>query len=215
VGESGRRADREIELLQEKLPGNSAKIRLLLDLIERRPERVLDVGCGDLALWEAVDDLPQVVGVDVALPPSRVPRIERRQASAHALPFDGGEFDAVVSTQMLDDLRDRAGALREMARVLRRGGSLFLTCDSGEAPQSWRARVRRVPRGPALEELRAEAAAAGFRVEELRRYGRSDLKRVQGELSGSERLATLEQEERASVDDPHEWGLLYLRACLD
>jgi SAM-dependent methyltransferase len=212
VGEPGRRADRKIALVEKNLPGNSAKIRLLLDLDERRPERVLDVGCGDLSLWEAVDDRPTVIGVDVALPPSRVPEIERRQASALSLPFADDAFDAVVSTQMLDDLRDRRGALREMSRVLRDGGTLFLTCDSGEAPQSWRARLRRVPRGPSLEELRAEASATGFKVEALRRYGRRDLKRVQGAFTGAERLHTLEQEEVATLDDPREWGLLYLRA---
>jgi SAM-dependent methyltransferase len=212
VGQSRRRSDRAIALVEEKLPGNSAKIRLLLDLVERRPDRVLDVGCGDLGLWEAVDERPNVIGVDVALPPARVPGIERRQASALSLPFANGEFDAVVSTQMLDDLRDRGAALREMARVLRSGGSLLLTCDSGEAPRSWRARLRRVPRGPTLDELRAEAVAAGFDVEELRRYGRRDLKRVQGELDGAQRLQTLEQEEAAEVEDPHDWGLLYLRA---
>jgi SAM-dependent methyltransferase len=215
MGESRRRSDRAIALVEEKLPGNSAKIRLLLDLIEQQPRRVLDVGCGDLSLWEAIDELPEVIGVDVALPPSRVPQIERRQASALALPFGAGEFDAVVSTQMLDDLRDRVGALREMSRVLRTGGSLFLTCDAGEAPQAWRARLRRVPRGPRLHELRSEAGAAGFRIEVLRRFGRSDLKRMQGELSGSQRLRTLEQEEVATIDDPRDWGLLYLRARVD
>jgi SAM-dependent methyltransferase len=212
VGEPRRRSDRAIALLEENLPGNSAKIRLLLDLVERQPRRVLDVGCGDLSLWEALDELPEVIGVDVALPPSRVPQIERRRASALALPFADGKFDTVVSTQMLDDLRDRVGALREMSRVLSPGGSLFLTCDAGEAPQSWRARLRRVPRGPTLEELRSEAGAAGFRIEALRRYGRRDLKRVQGEFAGSARLRTLEQEELATIDDPREWGLLYLRA---
>jgi SAM-dependent methyltransferase len=212
VGQPGRRPDRAIALVHEKLPGNSAKIRLLLDLDERRPDRVLDVGCGDLSLWEALDDRPTVIGVDVALPPPRVPEIERRQASALSLPFDDDEFDAVVSTQMLDDLRERSRALREMSRVLRDGGTLFLTCDSGDAPQSWRARLRRVPRGPTLEELRAEASATGFDVEALRRYGRRDLKRAQGALSGAERLRTVEQEEDATIADPREWGLLYLRA---
>ena len=213
MGQFGRRPDREIELVEEKLPGNSAKIRLLLDLIERRPDRVLDVGCGDLSLWEAVEDRPDVIGVDVALPPTRVAAIERRQASALELPFDAAAFDAVVSTQMLDDLRERVGTLREMARVLRPGGDLFLTCDSGEAPQSWRARVRRVPRGPTLAELRAEATTAGFRVDTLRRYGRRDLKRIQGDLSGPERRRTLEQEESLPVEDAREWGLLYLRGA--
>jgi SAM-dependent methyltransferase len=215
MGEPRRRSDRAIALVEEKLPGNSAKIRLLLDLIEQQPHRVLDVGCGDLSLWEAMDELPEVIGVDLVLPPSRVPQIERRQASALALPFGDDEFDAVVSTQMLDDLRDRGGALREMSRVLSPEGSLFLTCDAGEPTQRWRARVRRVPRGPTLDELRSEAVAAGLRIEALRRYGRRDLKRVQGELSGSERLRTLEQEESATIDDPREWGLLYLRARVD
>jgi SAM-dependent methyltransferase len=212
VGQSRRRSDREIRLVPEQLPGNSAKIRLLLDLLERRPARVLDVGCGDLALWAAVDERPELIGVDVALPPSRLPGVERRQASALELPFGDAEFDAVVSTQMLDDLRDRVGALREMVRVLQPGGTLFLTCDAGEAPRSWRARLRRVPRGPTLDELRAEAGTAGLSVETLRRYGRRDLKRVQSTLSGPERMQTLEQEEALTIDDPREWGLLYLRA---
>ena len=68
------------------------------------------------------------------------------------------------------------------------------------------------PRGPTVEELRADASATGFDVEALRRYGRRDLKRVQGVLSGEERLHTMEQEEAAKIGDPREWGLLYLRA---
>jgi SAM-dependent methyltransferase len=181
-------------------------------LVEREPDHVLDVGCGDLSLWEALADRPTVIGVDIELPPPRVDGIERRQGSALALPFADGEFDALVSTQVLDDLRDRPRALREMARVLRPSGTLFLTCDSGEAPRSWRARLRGIPRGPTLEELRSEAGAAGFRVDALRRYGRRDLKRVQGRLTGPERLQTLEREEQADVTDAKEWGLLYLRA---
>ena len=173
---------------------------------------MLDVGCGDLSLWEALDDRPTVIGVDVALPPARVHDIERRQASAAALPFDDSEFDAVVSTQMLDDLRDRPSALREIVRVLRPEGTLLLTCDSGEAPQSWRARLKRTPRGPTLDELREETGAAGLHVEILRRYGRRDLKRIQGKLTGPERLQTLADEENAAIDRPREWGLLYLRS---
>jgi SAM-dependent methyltransferase len=212
VGQPRRRADRAIELVREKLPGNSAKIRLLLDLIEEQPASVLDVGCGDLGLWEAVRARPRIVGVDVALPPPRVSDIERRKASALALPVEDEEVDAVVSTQMLDDLRDRLLALREMARVVRPRGALFLTCDSANAPRSWRAQLRGRPRGPTEEQLRAEVSAAGFAIEKLRRYGRRDLKRVQGALTGAERLATLEHEERESIDDPDAWGLLYVRA---
>jgi SAM-dependent methyltransferase len=201
-----------MRLVTENVPGNSAKIRLLLDLVELRPARVLDVGCGDLSLWAGVEDRPDVIGVDVALPPARVEGIERVRSSALRLPFGDGEFDAVVSTQMLDDLRQRVHALREMRRVLRAGGTLLLTCDAREAPRSWRARARRVPRGPTVEALDGEAREAGLAVENLRRYGLRDLKAIQGRADSRARMLTLELEEAI---EPHEaglWTLLYLRA---
>jgi SAM-dependent methyltransferase len=201
-----------MRLVTENVPGNSAKIRLLLDLVELRPARVLDVGCGDLSLWAAVDERPDVVGVDIALPPARVAGIERVRATAFELPFGDAEFDAVVSTQMLDDVRDRLRALREMRRVLHGGGTLFLTSDAREAPRSWRARVRRVPRGPTLEELGGEAREAGLIVESLRRYGLRDLKAIQGRADSRARMLTLELEEAIEPHDAALWTLLYLRA---
>lgn len=201
-------------LVIDAVPGNPAKIRLLLDLLERRPRRVLDVGCGDLSLWSALAERPpEVVGVDARLPPPVVGGIERRELDARALDYVA-EFDAVVSTQMLDDVAEWRGVLAGMARALKPGGTLLLTCDSGDVPRPWRARLRRVPPGPRLEELGGAARDAGLNVEVLRRYGRLDLKRRQGELDGAGRVATLELEESIEPGDPREWGLLYLRAAL-
>ena len=211
MGQPDRRADREDGLIPDALPGNAAKIRLLLDLLERQPGRVLDVGCGDLSLWAALRERPAVVGVDARLPTPQVPGIETRELDARALDYDG-EFDAVVSTQMLDDVAEWRDVLRGMRDALRPGGTLLLTCDSGDTPRPWRARLRGVPRGPMLEELRAAARELGLEVEVLRRYGRRDLKAVQGELDGAGRLETLRLEESLEPDDPHAWRLLYLRA---
>ncbi len=193
------------------LPGNAAKIRLLLDLVERRPGRVLDVGCGDLSLWAAVRERPDVLGVDTLLPPPVVPGIETRRVDARALPFHE-EFDAVVSTQMLDDVREWRDVLRGMRDALRPGGTLLLTCDSGDSPRAWRQRLKRVPPGPRLDELRSAALDLGLELEELRRYGRRDLKATQRFLDGPARFATFELEESLEPDDPREWRLLYLRA---
>jgi SAM-dependent methyltransferase len=198
-------------LVVESLPGNSAKIHVLLDLVERRPERVLDVGCGDLSLWAALQERPQVLGVDTHLPPPAVAGIERQQIDARALPFHE-EFDAVVSTQMLDDVREWREVLRRMREALRPGGVLLLTCDSGDSPRTWRQRLKRVPPGPPLEELGEAADGLGLDVELLRRYGRRDLKAKQRFLDGSARLATFELEESLDPNDPREWRLLYLRA---
>ena len=210
MGEPDRRADPE-GIRLEALPGNAAKVRLLLDLVERRPARVLDVGCGDLSLWAALADRPHVVGVDTALPPPAVAGIETRRLDARALTFRE-EFDAVVSTQMLDDVREWRDVLRRMRDALRPGGTLLLTCDSGDSPRPWRQRLKRVPPGPRLAELGEAARALGLEVEALRRYGRRDLKAKQRFLDGSERYATFELEESLDADDPREWRLLYLRA---
>jgi SAM-dependent methyltransferase len=211
VGKPRGRADRKVGLVPDAIPGNSAKIRLLLDLLERRPDRVLDVGCGDLSLWAAVRERPEVVGVDAQLPPARVEGIERRVLDARELDYHE-EFDAVVSTQMLDDVDEWHDVLRGMRDALKPGGTIFLTCDSGDVPRPWRARLRRVPPGPRLEELGGAALDLGLEVEQLRRYGRRDLKSRQGELDGAERIATLELEESIEPEDPRDWGLLYLRA---
>jgi SAM-dependent methyltransferase len=200
-----------MDVVVELLPGNSAKIRLLLDLVELRPGRVLDVGCGDLSLWAALRDRPQVVGVDARLPPPKVQGIETRELDARALDYDA-EFDAVVSTQMLDDVAEWRDVLRGIHDALRPGGTLFLTCDSGDVPRPWRARLRGVPSGPTLEALGGAARELGLEVDALRRYGRRDLKARQGELDGAARLDTMALEDSIEPDDPREWGLLYLRA---
>jgi len=200
-----------MDVVVELLPGNSAKIRLLFDLVELRPGRVLDVGCGDLSLWAALRDRPQVVGVDARLPPPKVQGIETRELDARALDYDA-EFDAVVSTQMLDDVAEWRDVLRGMRDALRPGATLFLTCDSGDVRRPWRARLRGVPSGPTLEALGGAARGLGLEVDALRRYGRRDLKARQGELDGAGRLDTMVLEDSIEPDDPREWGLLYLRA---
>src|SRR5208283_2023666 len=47
------------------------------------------------------------------------------QADAQALPFRSGAFDAVVANHMLYHVPDIAGALREIRRVLKPGGSCY------------------------------------------------------------------------------------------
>lgn len=44
-----------------------------------------------------------------------------------SLPHAGGSFDTVISCETIEHVIDPSGALRELARVLRPGGRLFLT----------------------------------------------------------------------------------------
>ena len=223
-----------------RVPGSAAKIRLILDLRAELGEsgtlRVLDVGCGGLSqplnLWEPLVPLAgrlELHGVDIDnLEPTRRRAAELglpltlRQASVLELTETFGEasFDAVVSTQVLEHVPEWVEALRQMHGVLRPGGVLFLTCDSGDLGRTSADRGRlagkrayarlagRVPaaarilrplasgeweHAPRLDELGDGARSAGFEVELLGRYALRDLKDVRGEAGA--RLLALAFEE--------------------
>lgn len=108
-------------------------------LLHLKPgEKVLDVGCGPgfllAEMAEEVGVLGKVVGVDIsadmlALAHARcasTATIEIKEANALALPFEEKFFDAVISTQVYEYVRDMRGALAEAARVLRGGGRLLI-----------------------------------------------------------------------------------------
>jgi len=101
-------------------------------------ERVLDVGSGPgflaTAIAEAVGKSGSVCGVDISEPLIGVARsrgedqygIEFRYGDATQLPYPDEEFDAVVSTQVLEYVPDVDAALAEFHRVVRAGGRVAL-----------------------------------------------------------------------------------------
>ena len=98
--------------------------------VVRPGDRVLDVCCGtgDLALAGLAEG-GRVTAVDFSEPMLERARrkshaIEWRQADALALPFADGAFDAVTIGFGLRNVEDAARGLRELRRVLRRGGRL-------------------------------------------------------------------------------------------
>jgi len=103
-------------------------------------DRVLDVGCGTGALLQqlalscptallcGVDPVAEMLDVARRRLPANV---QLREGWAESLPFEDGEFDAVVSCSTLHYIREPMRALQEMRRVLRPGGRLTITdwCD--------------------------------------------------------------------------------------
>lgn len=101
-------------------------------------ERVLDVGSGPgfLAneIAKAVGNSGSVCGVDISEPLLEIARsrgedkygIEFRYGDATQLPYQDGEFDAIVSTQVLEYVPDVHAALAEFHRVVRPGGRVGL-----------------------------------------------------------------------------------------
>ena len=161
--------------------------RLLLDMIGvPAGTRFLDVGCGDggLACAAAMQGA-EVTGVDPD--PAMLAAARKRASKANLaatfvegrveqLPFPDASFDVVASVTVLCFVADAAGAVREMARVLRPGGRLVL----GELGRwSWWAAFRRMrgwlgsktwraARFRSSGELRALAQEAGLSVTMLR-----------------------------------------------
>jgi demethylmenaquinone methyltransferase/2-methoxy-6-polyprenyl-1,4-benzoquinol methylase len=105
----------------------------LVSRIEAGPEsRVLDVATGTGLVARALTSRYgcTVVGVDQS--PGMLAEARRRsngrtefvEASADELPFGDGEFDALTFTYLLRYVEDPAATLRELARVVRSGGTI-------------------------------------------------------------------------------------------
>ncbi len=153
---------------------------------ELRGARMLDVGCGDGALaCAAALRGAQVTGLDpdpamLAAARSRAALVgvaaKFVEGRMERLPFPDAAFDVATAITVLCFVSDAAGAVREMARVLRPGGCLVI----GELGRwnSW-AGVRRLrgwlgsttwkaARFRGAAELRALAEQAGLSVITMR-----------------------------------------------
>jgi len=99
-------------------------------MVSRVPagSRVLDVatGTGSVAL-ELQARGCTVVGLDQSpemLAVARARGLEVREGRAESLPFRDGEFDALTFTYLLRYVEDPVATLRELARVVRSGGTI-------------------------------------------------------------------------------------------
>lgn len=163
--------------------------RFLLDHVAAG-EHVLDVGCGEGAFTAALVRHGAVpVGVEVADEPLRRARALHPQLRFELVgdeqpwPFEDASFDAVWAGETIEHVRDTAGWLSEIRRVLRSGGRLLLsTPDHGGLtllglalrPRAFAARFH--PLGDHLRFYNAASlteliAGFGFEQVEVRRAG--------------------------------------------
>ena len=119
-----------LDWLRREMPPDRVPRLLKTDLFDE----ALDDG---LVAWLATK-AQMVVGIDLA--PNTVQAAQTRHgdfrglaADVRHLPFADGNFDTVVSNSTLDHFRTSAelgDSLKELSRVLRPGGELFLTLDN-------------------------------------------------------------------------------------
>ena len=175
-------ARREIilNLLRQYLPGDHRA-------------RIMDVGCGAGETLKQLEMLGNPRGVDVSPEAIRYCR-ERgcrdlRLVDGIILPAEDGEFDVVLSLDVIEHLEDDRGALREYYRIVKSGGILFITVPA----YSWlwsghdddNLHLRRYTR----KDLRARLFEAGFRIERTTYFctylfGLIAAVRIAGNISG-------------------------------
>ena len=131
----------------------------------KRGTRLLDVACGTgCVAREASRRGAEVTGLDrnpgmLAVARRLAPDIDWRDGLAEDLPFNEGQFDAVICQFGLMFFEDRVQALAEMSRVLKPGGTLAVAVwDSLERTPGYAAMVT------LLEQLFGTEIAAALRA---------------------------------------------------
>jgi SAM-dependent methyltransferase len=193
------------------------------DVVGELKRRGFDAQCADIGCWhEELEGIVHTAGADLS----------RR------LPFEDGAFGAVIGFEVLEHVTNPFNAASELARVLEKEGSLYLTL-----PNFWnvRARWRFLMRGSVnrnrARDLAAQAqlregrcpphistlpwptlkyalASFGFRVEELVGYTRRPWRHLGGlplaaAIWGLTRLTPGSRRERFELDETNRWSILY------
>jgi ubiquinone/menaquinone biosynthesis C-methylase UbiE len=127
---------REAARLAQKVDARAWVQRYLAERVGPGAE-VLSVGCGPGVILRelcALDASIRATGIDVSA--ERVQEAKRKnqgisqlefvQGNAQAMALSSDRFDLVYSRMLLEYLKDKEGAVREMARVCKRGGTVLL-----------------------------------------------------------------------------------------
>ena len=111
-----------------------ARAKVLRHLPQAPGLRLLDVAIGDGVYLDWLPRDWQIVGIDIS--PAQLAACRRRAGDrelplalgeAERLPFRDRRFDAVLSIGGFNYFNDPEGALREMARVVRPGGTIVVS----------------------------------------------------------------------------------------
>jgi len=91
--------------------------------------RILDVGCGTGANLEMLAQFGEAEGVDVsddALEFCRAKGLKTHKGLAEKLPFEDESFNLVTALDVVEHLDDDVAGLKEMNRVLKKGGRTLI-----------------------------------------------------------------------------------------
>lgn len=106
----------------------SSILRHLNEVLHRFSGKLLDVGCGYMPYKPLVTAAPsqvkEYVGLDLASNAYQKPDLEW---DGRRIPIESCEIDCAMATELFEHCPDPELVMREVARVLKPGGVLFLT----------------------------------------------------------------------------------------
>ncbi len=112
------------------------RIRLYRQVGLWQAQNILDVGCGTGIITEEIAQHTKgkVVGLDIdpamiEWAEKKISRVEWAIGDAHQLPFSEGQFDLVVCNFLLLWVQEPAQVVREMTRVVKKGGIILNTSE--------------------------------------------------------------------------------------
>ncbi len=116
------------------------KLKVILELIESYPKKVLDVGCASgwfLDKFHGFYPEADLTGVDasdkaISYGKKFYKGINLIHADAHKLPFGNKNFDLVLCTEVLDHVAEPLKVLKEIKRVLKPGGIVIVELDDSQ-----------------------------------------------------------------------------------
>jgi len=100
-------------------------------------DRILDLGCGRGGIVERMGSMVSWAGTDPdlnSLKEHRRPSLSRCCAQSERLPFTAATFDIVVASWVLEHMPNPEQTFREIARLLRPGGSFFFLTPNRSHP---------------------------------------------------------------------------------
>lgn len=132
--------------------GQERRLQMILEAAGPRANGdILENGCGlGMYLERLTPAARWAVGLEIELP--RAQQAAERGlcvvgGAGEKLPFPDGRFDLILSHEVLEHVEDDLKAVREMVRVLRKGGRIVLFCPNRGYPFEthgiyWRGRYR-------------------------------------------------------------------------
>lgn len=175
--------------------------RMALETLDLGPDdRLLDVACGiGRAVATASHVVERSVGADIS--PQSIaaargaigdrPNVELHAAPSDALPFEDGEFTALLCSTALHHFPDPASSLSEARRVLAPQGRIVLADLCADSPpiRAMDALLRRFEEGHVgflgAAEVETLLAAAGFAAPRVRRVRAGQYFIARAEVAGS------------------------------